>query len=107
MSAVRPLRVNVPLQSSALKTSPLEIVRWASMADCGTPFSRRRALSLDGVRATDGESANSLAKRKAGKVTSSAVISSFESRDEGCKGTATCCAVKDNKRLAVCHCGFW
>ena len=29
MSAVRPLRVKVPFQSSALKTSPLEMVRWA------------------------------------------------------------------------------
>ena len=58
MSTVRPLRVKGPLQSSALKMSPLVMVRWASVADCGTPFSRRRALSLDGVRATDGESAN-------------------------------------------------
>ena len=55
MSAVRPLRVRVALQSWVFKTSPLEMVRWVSSADCGTPFSRRRAVSLDGVRTTDGD----------------------------------------------------
>ena len=33
MSAVRPLRIKVPLQSLALKTSLLEIVRWVLMVD--------------------------------------------------------------------------
>ena len=38
------------------------------MADCGTPFSRRRALSLDGVRATDGDSANYQQKEKQARL---------------------------------------
>ena len=68
MSAVRPLRVKVPLQSSALKTSPLEMVRWASMADCRTSFVGRRAVSLDGVRMTGGESADGVARGERGEV---------------------------------------
>ena len=55
MSAVRELRVRDFLQSEALKTSPWEMVRWASMADGGTPCSKRRAVSLDGLRTTKGE----------------------------------------------------
>ena len=65
MSAVRPFRVKGFLQSSALKTSPVEMERWVSRTDCGTPFLVRRAVSLDGVRATDGESAGGLAGGRA------------------------------------------
>ena len=32
------------------------------MADCGTPFSRRRAVSLERVRTTGGESADGVAR---------------------------------------------
>lgn len=60
MSAVRLLKVKGFLQSSALKTSPVEMERWVSMADWGTPFSVSRVVSLDGVRATGGESAGGL-----------------------------------------------
>ncbi len=33
-------------------TSPLIMVRWDESVDWGTPFERRRVVSLDGVRAT-------------------------------------------------------
>ena len=61
MSAVRPLRVKGFLQPSELKTSPVEMERWLLITDCRTPFSVRRAVSLDGMRATDRESAGGLA----------------------------------------------
>ena len=53
MSAVRELRVRDFLQSEALRTSPWEMVRWASRADGGTWCSKRRAVSLDGLRTTE------------------------------------------------------
>lgn len=34
------------------RTSPSVMVRWDESVDWGTPFERRRAVSLDGVRAT-------------------------------------------------------
>lgn len=54
MSAVRLLSVRAFLQSAAERTSPWEMVRWVSMVDGQTPLSKRRAVSLDGLRTTEG-----------------------------------------------------
>ena len=63
-------------------------------------------MSLEGVRTLARESAGGLALESR-VSTSSAIISSFESRHKCCDREPTCCAVESDERLGTCHRGRW
>lgn len=105
MSADLPLRVRGALTSEILRTSPLEMVRWVSMADWDMSRSRSIWVSLAGVRAT-GTWFSGVEVRVVGKaLTSRAVEASFETLCYASEGASSCCAVEGDEGFGGCHCG--